>query len=94
LSKVRIEDIIIRNIFNLTNPLILVDQSELYLDLIRLLDTSSTSNLIEILSDSIFNATRLEIIRHKGPILNVQESVALMNDSKIEDIEYSALMGH
>ncbi len=86
LSKVTISGLVIQNTSNLSSPMFFVDQSELVVTSMKITSTGSTTPLFDILSESHLNATNLHISNYRGSLFNIQESVAEISDSQIDNI--------
>jgi hypothetical protein len=86
LSKVSIGGIVIQNTSNLSSPMFFVDQSELVVTSMQINSTGSTTPLFDILSESQLNASNLHISNYRGPLFNIQDSVAVISNSLIENI--------
>jgi len=93
LSTVTIGGLVIQNTSNLTSPMFFVDQSELVVTSMKINSTGSTATLFEILSESQLNASNLHISNYRGSLFNIQDSVAEISNSLIENIFFGQHSG-
>lgn len=93
LSKVTIGGLIIQNTSNLSSPMFFADQSELVVTTMRINSTDSTTTLFDILSESQLNASSLYISNYRGQLFNIQDSVAEISNSIIENIFFGQHTG-
>jgi hypothetical protein len=93
LSKVTIGGLVILNTSNLTSPMFFADQSELVVTSMRINSTDSTTTLFDILSESQLNASTLYISNYRGQLFNIQDSVAEISNSLIENILFGQHTG-